>query len=174
MNKELISEIEKYIINWGGKLILLDKDKMSLSDLRCIFSNEIVQRNHVELHYTNNFVAFDYDNKEIIYETRSRWDEIIHAAGHVFCIKDNKENYCPDNLCFSFFAWEISFLEAIGCSRYTWANCNSEYCVEMMDGSLLELKNLSNEKFDNIIKYRVEIEKKNGLFDEFGKFKYIR
>ena len=122
-DKEIIKKLEKLVKSWDGSFKIIQ----SFSDSFHLDSRYYTQNGSVE-----EFIVFEPYGKDIAFEEKTHWADVIHAMGHVFAV--NKElQFCPGDDCAEFHGWEFAMVKLIGASLEIWYKMNSEYVISFDD-----------------------------------------
>lgn len=118
-NKKIIKKLEKLVKSWGGNFQMIKSfsDSFHLDD-RYYTSNGSIEE----------FIVFEPYGKNIAFEEKTHWADVIHAMGHVFA--SNKElQFCPGDNCYEFHGWEFAVVNLIQAPIEIWYKTNNEYIV---------------------------------------------
>ena len=118
-DKEIIKKLEKLVKSWGGNFQIIKSfsDSFHLDD-RYYTSNGSIEE----------FIVFEPYGKNIAFEEKTHWVDVIHAMGHVFA--SNKElQFCPGDDCCEFHGWEYAVANLIKAPIEIKYKTNNKYVV---------------------------------------------
>lgn len=119
MNK-IIQKLEQITQNWGGSFRLIESFSNAFHLDDRIYSSVNSQ----------SFIVFDFLLKELCFEPKTHWVDVIHGMGHMFAT-DKELQFCPGDDCERFHGWEFAIVKMIKAPIDTWCKVNNDYVVSL-------------------------------------------